>query len=292
MDDKNLPKISIVTPSYNQGQFIEETIQSILHQKYPNLEYMVIDGTSTDNSIDIIRKYEKYITNWISEPDDGSADAIQKGIQKCTGELFNWLNSDDYLLPGTLITLGKIVKQYPDFDIYAFMGLRSGLDGPIISNYHKWHEMNLFILSCKSCFAQESTFISLDFLREKNITIRKEFSNIYDTVIYEEMLANGARVLFINAFGGVIRHQPNAKTSIGVPLKDYVLKQELDKILFNNKLLFWRRLVSTRLFPPLRFLCEIHLVNILIKFLLGNEDVKLKNYDVINVSLRESWNMP
>lgn len=106
-----LPKISIVTPSFNQGQFIEETIVSVLNQNYPNLEYIVIDGGSTDNTIDIIKKYKKYITYWVSEPDRGQTHAINKGFKKCTGDVFNWLNSDDYLEPDALFTIGNLFKD-------------------------------------------------------------------------------------------------------------------------------------------------------------------------------------
>lgn len=102
--DKNVnwPKISIVTPSFNQGHFIEETIRSILLQNYPNLEYIIIDGGSTDNTVEILKKYDPWITYWVSEPDNGQSDAINKGINKATGEVFNWLNSDDYYLPEAL----------------------------------------------------------------------------------------------------------------------------------------------------------------------------------------------
>jgi glycosyltransferase involved in cell wall biosynthesis len=96
------PKISIVTPSYNQGQYIEQTILSIINQNYPNLEYIIIDGGSTDNTIDIIKKYEKHLIYWISEPDQGQSDAINKGLTRCTGDIFNWINSDDYLQPDAL----------------------------------------------------------------------------------------------------------------------------------------------------------------------------------------------
>jgi glycosyltransferase involved in cell wall biosynthesis len=98
----NNPTISIVTPTYNQGQYIEETIQSVLDQNYPNLEYIIIDGGSTDNTVEIIKKYEKHLTYWESQPDKGQAHAINKGLKHCTGEIFNWLNSDDYLAPGAL----------------------------------------------------------------------------------------------------------------------------------------------------------------------------------------------
>src|SRR4051812_45214192 len=94
------PRISIVTPSCNQAAYLEETIRSVLLQGYPNLEYFVIDGGSTDGSIDIIRKYEAWITGWVSEADRGQSHAINKGFQRCTGDLITFQNSDDYYLPG------------------------------------------------------------------------------------------------------------------------------------------------------------------------------------------------
>lgn len=93
---KRLPRISIVTPSYNQGEYIEQTIRSVLLQNYPNLEYIIIDGGSSDNTKSVIAKYEKWLNYYISEKDKGQSEAINKGIEKCTGDIFNWLNSDDY----------------------------------------------------------------------------------------------------------------------------------------------------------------------------------------------------
>lgn len=114
---KSFPKISIVTPSFNRGQYIEQTISSILEQNYPNLEYIIIDGGSKDNTIEIIKKHKKYLTYWVSEPDRGQAHAINKGLEKCTGKLFNWINSDDYLEPGSLFELAKQFKENPNAHI-------------------------------------------------------------------------------------------------------------------------------------------------------------------------------
>ncbi|MCX6000591.1 MAG: glycosyltransferase family 2 protein [Chloroflexi bacterium] len=94
--------ISIVTPSYNQGQFIEETIRSVLLQGYPNLEYIIMDGGSNDESVEIIRKYEPWLAYWVSQPDGGQADAINKGFAHTTGVILGWLNSDDLLCPRAL----------------------------------------------------------------------------------------------------------------------------------------------------------------------------------------------
>ena len=115
----NLPRISIITPSFNQGMFIEDTIQSVLQQDYPNLEYIVIDGGSTDGSVEIIRKYESQIDYWVSEPDEGQSDAICKGFSRCTGDLWNWLNSDDVLESEALWKLAIAYQSNPTATIYA-----------------------------------------------------------------------------------------------------------------------------------------------------------------------------
>lgn len=111
MTDGTLPKISIITPSYNQGDFLEQTILSVLGQGYPDLEYIIIDGGSTDNSVDIIKKHESSLTHWQSNQDNGQAHAINKGFAIATGKVVGWLNSDDMYLPGTLDFIGRFFKE-------------------------------------------------------------------------------------------------------------------------------------------------------------------------------------
>jgi glycosyltransferase involved in cell wall biosynthesis len=107
------PRISIVTPSYNQAAFIEETIRSVLLQGYPNLEYIVIDAGSTDGTIEIIKKYARWLEYWVSEPDKGQSDAINKGMRMATGNILAWLNSDDGLLPAALTTVAGFLSRRP-----------------------------------------------------------------------------------------------------------------------------------------------------------------------------------
>lgn len=106
--------VSVVTPSYNQGQYLEQTIQSVLNQTYPNVEYLVIDGGSTDNSIEIIKKYKEKIAFWISEPDSGQADAINKGFKRAKGDLLCWVNSDDIVYPHYIADRVNQFREHPD----------------------------------------------------------------------------------------------------------------------------------------------------------------------------------
>ncbi len=108
------PRISIVTPSYNQGRFLEKAILSILNQKYPNLEYMVLDGGSTDNSVDIIKRYSNQLSHWESGPDKGQAAAIAEGFAFSSGTILGWLNSDDMLMPDALINVANAFLAAPE----------------------------------------------------------------------------------------------------------------------------------------------------------------------------------
>jgi len=120
------PTISIITPVFNQIDFIEDCIRSILDQNYPNLEYIIIDGGSTDGTTDIIEKYASKLHYWISEPDNGLYHALQKGFQRSTGEIMGWLNSDDILQKNSLFTIAEILGTYND--VHWLQGLPTVID--------------------------------------------------------------------------------------------------------------------------------------------------------------------
>jgi glycosyltransferase involved in cell wall biosynthesis len=166
------PRITIVTPSYNQGQFLADTIRSVQAQGYPNLEYFVVDGGSTDNSVDVIRTYEGHIDYWVSERDRGQSHAINKGFARATGEYVSWLNSDDMLLPLALDHVGEYARRNENVDV-ILGGLLLGDAGGRIRSCHlptpssQWciarEAMDLFQ---PSMFVRRSTLLRVGPLRE------------------------------------------------------------------------------------------------------------------------------
>ena len=153
------PKISIITPTYNQVDYIEQTILSVLNQNYPNLEYLILDGGSNDGTLEIIKKYESKLSYWSTGKDEGMYDAIYKGLEKSTGDILAWINSDDIYLPNAFYTIAEIFSNFPD--VSWLEGANSHIDerGRLVSTYgaHYLTKYDYFSGNIKS-IQQESTF--------------------------------------------------------------------------------------------------------------------------------------
>ncbi|MCJ7791418.1 MAG: glycosyltransferase [Dehalococcoidia bacterium] len=150
--------VSIVTPSYNQAQFLEKTILSVLNQDYPNLEYIIIDGGSTDVSVDIIRKYEDRLAYWVSEHDEGQADAINKGWRRSTGEILAYLNSDDTYEPGAVSAAVEAFSEHPE--VYLVYGHLNHIDdqGRVLRQFYAPpYDLRTFIGGNITCYIRQPT---------------------------------------------------------------------------------------------------------------------------------------
>lgn len=164
MPDKSpWPKISVVTPSYKQAQFVEKTIRSVLLQNYPNLEYIIIDGGSTDGSVEIIKRYEPWLAYWVSEPDRGQSHAINKGIKRSTGEVLFWLNSDDLCLPNTFACVINTRNKNPKYKLFTgqakIIDQDSSVIGELRSFFTTWEDV---ATKRQNSIRQVSTFFSRD----------------------------------------------------------------------------------------------------------------------------------
>lgn len=219
---KDFPKISLVTPSFNQGEFIEATIQSILSQGYPNLEYIIIDGGSTDGSVEIIKKYEKYLHFWCSEPDAGQYDAINKGFAHSSGEIMAWLNSDDMYCSWTLKTVGSIMSELPEVDwlttlapaYWDWHGFCYGITS--IAGYSRKAYLDGFYLpgenkTCLGWIQQESTFWRRNLWQKVGGAIDPEFSLAGDFDLWCRFYSHADLYGTPSPLGG-FRYQPNQRS--------------------------------------------------------------------------------
>jgi glycosyltransferase involved in cell wall biosynthesis len=205
-----LPRISIVTPSYNQAKYLPETIDSILGQKYPNLEYIIVDGGSTDGSVDIIRKHEDYLAYWVSEKDRGQSDAINKGFRKSSGALFNWINSDDVLFPDALQRIASTYVAHPSVDIVAGGHAVCSEDGTVIWASAPPSMWALFPEYWVHGSGQQSTFVTADALKRVG-GIREDLHLSMDMDLYYRILTSGGRRATVHGLIGMIRKHEDAK---------------------------------------------------------------------------------
>jgi glycosyltransferase involved in cell wall biosynthesis len=217
-------RISIVTPSYNQGQFIEETIRSVLLQGYPNVEYIIIDGGSTDNTVEVIKKYEQYIAYWVSEPDQGQSNALNKGFIRATGQLIGWQNSDDYYHPQAFIKAAKAALELPDKDIiygstdYVDIG-GTFLRGSNASSFD-FQEMLPWVNMCN-----QSMFFKNKIFKENNF-IDESWQHCMDYEFFWRLALKGYKFHFLPDISAGFRQHELAKGSS----KNEIINVELLKL--------------------------------------------------------------
>lgn len=214
------PRISIVTPNFNCGSHLEETIKSIIGQNYPNLQYIVIDGGSTDNSVDIIKRYQKHIDYWLSEPDQGPANAISKGFAMADGEWINWLNSDDYLLPDALNILARVIAVSPGAKWVTGSRIVVNEQGGGLQHSGQWYRQGFYHLVRDVRLAQECTFLRRDFYTEIG-GVNQECGSIFDRELYLRMMSRTYPVYTTAVFGVIRRRRGQLSLDETVRSGDY-----------------------------------------------------------------------
>ena len=211
-DISKYPRISIVMPSYNQGLFISDALDSIISQDYPNLELIVVDGDSSDETYEIIREYARHIEWWVSEPDDGQAHAINKGMSQATGEILAWLNSDDCLMPGALFQVAHQFMDSADTDVvYGHRVLinEAGKDvGKWILPGHR-----KFILTYADFIPQETMFWRATLLQKVGGKLDESFRFALDWELIRRFIDANAKFKLIPAFLGQFRMHELQKTN-------------------------------------------------------------------------------
>lgn len=205
-------KISIIIPSYNQGEYIADTLESIINQEYSNVEIIVMDGGSTDKTVDVIKKYEKYIMYWQSQKDNGQSAAINEGFKRATGDFVTWLNSDDVLLPGTLHAVDRVVQNNPQINWLLGNVLWMDREGFIIKvgkvEKENWNWNRYYLLSNggPSAFMRKSCLQKMGWLRE-------DFHYMMDTELWYRFIKSGYPFIRLNQYCWGLRLHEAAKMS-------------------------------------------------------------------------------
>lgn len=200
--------ISIITPSYNQAKYLEQTILSVLNQSYSKIEYIVIDGGSSDGSVDIIKKYQDHLAYWVSEKDKGQADAINKGFAKATGEIIAWLNSDDYYLLDTISKVVKIFEENPEV-VFVYGNMLAVDEDGNTFNTLNYKQLSLEDLICFQIIGQPAVFFRRSALYKTN-GLNLDFHFLLDHLFWIELAQHG-NILYVNEIWSAARYHAEAK---------------------------------------------------------------------------------
>ncbi len=208
------PRVSIITPSFNQGRYLEETIRSVLLQGYPDLEYFIIDGGSTDESVEIIRKYENWLAGWVSEKDAGQSDAINKGFARSNGEIFNWLCSDDLLTQGALQTIAIQFSQNPGIDVVAGACMLQYDDEPGKTGVRQVEWMDWELAPYSGVIWQPSCFFRRKLIGRRNL-VRTDLHFCMDRELWTYLWSRNAKWEWAEDVFSVFRFTEVNKSSVG-----------------------------------------------------------------------------
>lgn len=249
---KHLPKISIITPSFNQADYIAETIDSVRAQNYSNLEYLIIDGGSTDSTLAILQQHDSL--NWVSEPDNGQADAINKGFKKSTGDIVAWLNSDDIYLPEALHRVADFFNQHPHIDL-------------IYGDYHLIDQNgNVLLRKQEIPFDYNILLYGLDYISQPTTFFRRsvfERSGYLDDTLHYgldweywlRLANNGCQFAHLPIYLAATRWHIDAKTLVAPP--EMYAEHEAIRAKYWNKPRFksgrWHKLYAAWLNKRYRF---------------------------------------
>lgn len=235
-------KITVVTPSYNHAKFIERTVRSILLQRYENLEYIVMDGGSKDDTLEVLQPYRSQIAHLVSEKDEGQADAIARGFEQSTGEIMAWVNSDDMLAPGTLEYVNWFFTNHPEVDAIYSHRLAVDADDNVIWYWHLPRHSS-YMMSRWDLIPQETCFWRRSLWeRAGNVDKRYQFAMDYD--LFVRYMKTG-RLRRVNRFLGAFRQHDSAKTT---QLMNTVGVAEIHRVWVENnfKPRFFSRVIAHR----------------------------------------------
>lgn len=248
---KNYPKLTVVTPSFNQAQYLERTILSVLNQHYPNLEYFIMDGGSTDGSLEIIKKYEPYLAGWVSEKDQGQTDAINKGFRRATGDYVAFQNSDDVFAPDAFSRVAEAWRKAPTTDVF-FGDMYITDEDDVILEEMRAPE---FCVECQlyegmQVFNQ-SLFIKRDRLNQFGL-LDEHLRFVIDYEIVARLgVQPGIKFRHVDGFWGGFRVQPDAKSStiaatVGIQEHKLVKEKYLPMLTSSLGASFWQRYCRLR----------------------------------------------
>lgn len=231
------PLISIVTPSYNQGRFLDECVRSVVGQEYPNLEYVVIDGGSTDESVEIIRRHEKRIAYWCSKPDGGQFEAIQKGFDRTTGDIMAWINADDKYHPGAFKIIADIFQKSTEIEWITGRPTAYNERGEITKIFDVlpiWSRKNYLDGAYrKCCIQQESTFWKRSLWEKAGSSMNVALKYAGDFELWARFFRY-SRLHTIDALIGGFRYHDKQKTAAGLDVyfaeADSIVKTEREQI--------------------------------------------------------------